>query len=148
MTNNCHESVLWEENQVTLLLICVFVFIMFWDYFWVSATFYFLVTMQLYFSLFKTQCFSYKSHIIKILFAIFDKFTILFAFKIKLEKKSIAKFINLKEKFDLWHIWRIRNLKTKRYTFQQKHISGLIQRHLDYFYISNSMQVSVKKVVI
>ena len=144
---------LWEENQVTLLLICFLINLCFCFYhvlglFLGSATFYFLVTMQLYFSLFKTQCFSYKSHIIKILFAIFDKFTILFAFKIKLEKKSIAKFINLKEKFDLWHIWRIRNLKTKRYTFQQKHISGLIQRHLDYFYISNSMQVSVKKVVI
>ena len=34
-----------------------------------------------------------------------------------LEKKSIAKFIKLKEKFDLCDIWRIRNPKTKRYTF-------------------------------
>ena len=34
--------------------------------------------------------------------------------------------------------------KTKRFTFRQKHVSGLIQRRLDYFYISNSMQVSVK----
>ena len=58
--------------------------------------------------------------------------------------KSIAKFIELKEKFDLCDIWRIRNPKTKRYTFRQKHVSGLIQRRLDYFYISNSMQVSVK----
>ena len=41
-------------------------------------------------------------------------------------------------------IWRIRNPKTKRYTFRQKHVSGLIQRRLDYFYISTSMQVSVK----
>ena len=41
-------------------------------------------------------------------------------------------------------IWRIRNPKTKRFTFRQKHVSILIQRHLDYFYISNSMQVSVK----
>ena len=39
---------------------------------------------------------------------------------------------------------RIRNPKTKRYTFRQKHVSGLIQRRLDYFYISISMQVSVK----
>ena len=61
-----------------------------------------------------------------------------------LKKKSIAKFIELKEKFDLCDIWRIRNPKTKRYTFRQKHVSGLIQRRLDYFYISNSMQVSVK----
>ena len=43
-------------------------------------------------------------------------------------------------------IWRIRNPKTKRFTFRQKHVSGLIQRRLDYFYISNSMQVSVKNI--
>ena len=61
-----------------------------------------------------------------------------------LKKKSVAKFIELKEKFDLYDIWRIRNPKTKRFTFCQKHVSGLIQRRLDYFYISNSMQVSVK----
>ena len=58
--------------------------------------------------------------------------------------KSIAKFIELKEKFDLCDIWRIRNPKTKRYTFRQKHVSELIQRRFDYFYISNFMQVSVK----
>ena len=34
-----------------------------------------------------------------------------------LEKKSIAKFIKLKEKFDLCDICRIRNPKAKRYTF-------------------------------
>ena len=61
-----------------------------------------------------------------------------------LKKKAIAKFIKLKEKFDLCDIWRIGNPKTKRYTFRQKHVSGIIQRWLDYFYISNSMQVSVK----
>ena len=43
----------------------------------------FNIILTFYFSLFKTQSFSYKSHIIKTLFAIFDKFTILFAFKIK-----------------------------------------------------------------
>ena len=61
-----------------------------------------------------------------------------------LKKKAIAKFIKLKEKFDLCDIWRIGNPKTKRCTFRQKHVSGIIQRRLDYFYISNSMQVSVK----
>ena len=61
-----------------------------------------------------------------------------------LKKKSIAKFIELKEKFDLCDIWRTRNPKTKRFTFHRKHVSGLIQRRLDYFYISNSMQVPVK----
>ena len=43
-----------------------------------------------------------------------------------LKKKSIAKFIELKEKFDLSDIWRIRNPKTKRFTFRQKHVFGLI----------------------
>ena len=63
-----------------------------------------------------------------------------------LKKTFIAKFIELKEKFDLCGIWRIRNPKTKRFTFCQKHVSGLIERPLDYFYISNSMQVSIKNI--
>ena len=57
-----------------------------------------------------------------------------------LKKKSIANLLNLKKTL----IWTIRHRKTKRYTFQQKLVSGLIQRRLDYFYISNFMQVSVK----
>ena len=59
-----------------------------------------------------------------------------------LKRKSIAKCFE--EKFDLCDIWRIRNNKTKRFTLRQKHVSGLIQRRLGYFYISTSMQVSVK----
>ena len=62
--------------------------------------------------------------------------------KPSLKKKSKAKFIELKEKFDLCDIWRIRNSKTKIYTFQQKHVSGLIQRWLEYFCISNSKSLS------
>ena len=45
----------------------------------------------------------------------------------------MAKFIELKEKFDLCEIWRTRSPKTKRYTLRQKHVSGLIQRRLDIF---------------
>ena len=41
-------------------------------------------------------------------------------------------------------IWRIRNPNTKRYTFRQQHSSGYIQRRLDYFFISNVLQESVK----
>ena len=52
--------------------------------------------------------------------------------------KPIAKFIEFKEKFDFCDIWRIRNPKTKRFTFRQKHVSGLIQRRLHHFCISNS----------
>ena len=61
-----------------------------------------------------------------------------------LKKKSIDKFIELKEKLDLCDIRRIRNPKTERHTFRQKHVPGLIPRHLVYFYISNYKQVSVK----
>ena len=50
-----------------------------------------------------------------------------------LKKKSIAKLIQIKEKSDLCDIWRIRNPKIKRFTFRQQHISGFIQRILDYF---------------
>ena len=57
-----------------------------------------------------------------------------------LKKKSIAKMIGLLENFDLCDIWRIRNLKKKRYTFRLNHFSGYIQRRLDYFFVSNSIQ--------
>ena len=53
-----------------------------------------------------------------------------------LKKTSIAKFIEL---INLCDIWRIRNPKTKRFTFRQKYVSGLSQRRLDCIYISNSM---------
>ena len=75
---------------------------------------------------------------------IFDTSLESYGGKPTLKKKYIAKFIEFKEKFDLCDIWRIRNPKTKRFTFRQKHASGLIQRRLDHIYISNSMQVSVK----
>ena len=47
--------------------------------------------------------------------------------------------MELKEKFDLCDISRIRNPKTKRYTFRQKHVFGLIQRHHDYFDVLASL---------
>ena len=68
----------------------------------------------------------------------FDTSLDLYGGKPTLKKKSIAKFIELKEKFDLCDIWRIRNPKTKSFTFRQKNVSCLIRRCLDYFYISNS----------
>ena len=63
----------------------------------------------------------------------FDTFLDLYGGKSTLRKKSIAKFIELKGKFDLCDIWGIRNPKTKIFTFRQRHVSGLIQRRLDYF---------------
>ena len=48
-----------------------------------------------------------------------------------LKKKTIVKFTKLKEKFDLCDILRIRNPKTKRCTFRQKHVSSLIHGGLN-----------------
>ena len=62
-----------------------------------------------------------------------------------LKMKSIAQLIQVIEKFDLCHIWRIRNPKIKRFTFWQQHISGFIQRILDYFFVSKLLQESVHK---
>ena len=78
----------------------------------------------------------------------FDTFLESYGGKPTLEKKSIPKFTELKEKFDLCDIWRIINPKTKRYTFRQKHVSRLIQRRLDYFHICNSMQVSAENAIV
>ena len=44
---------------------------------------------------------------------------------------SKVKLIEFKETYDLCDIWRIRNTKSKRFTFTQKHSSGFIQRRLD-----------------
>ena len=65
-----------------------------------------------------------------------------------LKNNFITKFIELKERFDLCDIWKINNPKLKGYTFRQKHISGLIQRRLDYFYLSDSKPVSVKNTYV
>ena len=59
------------------------------------------------------------------------------------KQKSVAKLIEIMETFNLCDIWRIRNPKTKRFTFRQQHCSGFIQRRLDYIFISNSLQESV-----
>ena len=40
---------------------------------------------------------------------------------------------------------RIRNPKNRKYTFQQKHLSGIIQRRLNYIFISQNLQEYVKK---
>ena len=65
---------------------------------------------------------------------------------LKLKKNSVTKFIELQEKYYLCDIWRIRNLKSKRYTFRQHQASGLLQRRLDYFFISNSFQNIIRKI--
>ena len=50
-----------------------------------------------------------------------------------LNKKSLAKLIEIKETLDLCDIWRIKSPKLKRFTLHQNHVSGRIHRRLDYF---------------
>ena len=52
--------------------------------------------------------------------------------------------IELIERFELSDIWRIRNPTEKPFTFCQNHISGYIQRRLDYFFVSNKLEESIK----
>ena len=50
-----------------------------------------------------------------------------------LKKLVASKLIELKESLNLCDIWRIRNHKSKAFTFRQRHFSGISQRRLDYF---------------
>ena len=63
--------------------------------------------------------------------------------KSTLKSRSINKLIELNEMFDLCDIWR--NPKKRKYTFRQKNLSGIIQRRLDYIFISQNFQEYVKK---
>ena len=62
-----------------------------------------------------------------------------------LKSHSINKLIELNETLDLCDISRIRNPKKRKYIFRQKHLSGFIQRWLDYIFISQNLQECVKK---
>ena len=42
----------------------------------------------------------------------------------------------------------MRNPHKKLFTFRQKHFTGIIQRRLDYIFVSNVLQESVKKTEI
>ena len=64
-----------------------------------------------------------------------------------LKEKSVAKLIHIKESLELRDIWRVRNLKKKRFTFIQRHNSGFIQKRLDYFLVSDILQESIKKTI-
>ena len=64
----------------------------------------------------------------------------------KLKTCTVGKFLELKDKFDLCDIWRIKHPKTKTYTFRQKHFSGFIQRRLDYIFISQNLQERTRTV--
>ena len=57
-----------------------------------------------------------------------------------LKKNSLAELIEFKGTYDLCDIWRVRNRKSKWFTFTQKHSSGFIQHRLDYILISKTLQ--------
>ena len=65
-----------------------------------------------------------------------------------LKKETIATFLKFKEKYNIVDIWRVRNKAAKKFTFRQSHFSGILQRRLDYIFVSNSMQYSIKNVEI
>ena len=60
--------------------------------------------------------------------------------KPSLKQKSVAKLLELKEEYDLCDIWRIRNPTKKLYSFRENHSSGIINRRLNYMFISNKLQ--------
>ena len=43
-----------------------------------------------------------------------------------LKKSSVSKLIEIKEKCNLYDIWKTRNTKEKRVTFSEKHCSGFL----------------------
>ena len=65
-----------------------------------------------------------------------------------LKKHSLSEIIKLNENLNLCDIWRVRNPHKKLFTFRQKHFTGIIQRRLDYIFVSNVLQESVKKTEI
>ena len=65
-----------------------------------------------------------------------------------LKKHSLSEIIKLNKNFKLCDIWRVRNPHKKLFTFRQKHFPGIIQRRLDYIFVSNSLQESGKKTEI
>ena len=60
--------------------------------------------------------------------------------KPSLKQKSVAKLLGHKEEYDLCDIWRIRKPTKKLYTSRENHSSGIINRRLDYTFISNKLQ--------
>ena len=65
-----------------------------------------------------------------------------------LKKLAVSKLIELKEPLNLCDTWRIRNPKSKAFSFRQHHVSGILQRRLDCLFISKNMQELVKNVKI
>ena len=65
-----------------------------------------------------------------------------------LKKYSISYTIKILQTFDFCDIWRIINLKTKLFTFRQKHFFDVGQCRLDYIFILKSLQETISNVCI
>ena len=59
-------------------------------------------------------------------------------------KESCKQIDNLCSSFDLIDIWRIRNPDVKRFTWRQK--NPIVQRRLDFWLITSSIQEEVENV--
>ena len=57
---------------------------------------------------------------------------------------SLAKFESIKQKLDLFDVWRIRNSDSRRFTYRSK--SPFLQRRLDYLFISDSIPEDVNRI--
>ena len=62
-----------------------------------------------------------------------------------IKKKATSKIIEIKENFKFCNIWWKSSRNTQMYRYRQKHISGFIQRRLDFFFISNALQEYIDK---
>ena len=56
------------------------------------------------------------------------------------KRKSIIKFLYIKERLNLCHIWRIRNPMRQNFTFRQNHSTGFIERRLVSIFVSNCLR--------
>ena len=64
----------------------------------------------------------------------------------KLKTCTVDKFLELKDKFDLCGIYRMKHPKTKTFIFRQKHFSGFIQGRLEYIFVSQRLQQRARNV--
>ena len=59
-------------------------------------------------------------------------------------KESVKALEDLLIQYDLVDIWRVRNPKSKKFTWHQ--IKPIVQRRLDYWFISDLLQDDIAKI--
>ena len=60
----------------------------------------------------------------------------------------MGKLTEFNKSYNSNDIWRVRNKNKFCYTFRQNHFSGIIRIHLDYIFMSNSLEEYVKTAYI